>query len=68
VDKYVQMKRRILIVNDEPDINLALKITLQDGGFKVGALDDPLLALESFKHNVYHLLILDVKIQIYLIP
>jgi DNA-binding response OmpR family regulator len=46
----------------------ALKITLEDGGFKVGALDDPLLALESFKHNVYHLLILDVKIQIYLIP
>jgi DNA-binding response OmpR family regulator len=54
-------KSRIFVVDDEPDINLTLKIALEDKGFLVDAFDDPLLALESFKAGVYNLLILDIK-------
>jgi two-component system response regulator ChvI len=52
---------RILVVDDEPDVNLTLKVSLEDKGFKVDAFDDPLLALENFKAGVYGLLILDIK-------
>ena len=52
---------RILVVDDEPDVNLTLKISLEDKGFKVDTFDDPLLALENFKAGVYGLLILDIK-------
>jgi DNA-binding response OmpR family regulator len=52
---------RILVVDDEPDVNLTLKVSLEDRGFKVDAFDDPLLALENFKAGVYGLLILDIK-------
>ena len=52
---------RILVVDDEPDVNLTLKVSLEDKGFKVDAFDDPLLALENFRAGVYGLLILDIK-------
>ena len=51
----------ILIVDDEPDINLTLKVALEDGGFKVDTFNDPMLALENFKTRSYDLLILDIK-------
>ena len=51
----------ILIVDDEPDINLLLKICLENNGFQVDAFDDPILALDNFKKGVYDLLILDIK-------
>ena len=54
-------KSRILVVDDEPDVNFTLKITLEDKGFKVDAFDDPLLALENFKAGLYDLVILDIK-------
>ena len=39
----------VLIVDDEPDINLSLKVTLEENGFEVDAFDDPILALHNFK-------------------
>ena len=51
----------ILIVDDEPDINLLLKICLENNDFQVDAFDDPILALDNFKKGVYDLLILDIK-------
>ena len=33
---------RILIVDDETDINLLFKIVLEDRGFKVDTFDDPI--------------------------
>jgi len=48
-------------VDDEPDVNLTLKVSLEDKGFKVDAFDDALLALDNFKAGVYGLLILDIK-------
>jgi DNA-binding response OmpR family regulator len=53
--------KRILIVDDEPDVNLALRIVLEENNFIVDSFNDPLLALENFKANLYDVLILDIK-------
>ena len=53
--------KRILIVDDEPDVNLALRIVLEDNSFIVDSFNDPLRALENFKANLYDLIILDIK-------
>jgi two-component system, OmpR family, response regulator ChvI len=58
----VNKRKRILIVDDEPDITSALKIALEDNGFVVDSFNDPILALENFRRGSYGLLILDIKI------
>ena len=55
------MKKRILIVDDEPDVNLILKMVLEGNGFQVDTFDTPLLALEYFRKGLYNLVILDIK-------
>jgi DNA-binding response OmpR family regulator len=57
------MNKRVLLVDDEPDLNLTLKITLEENRFKVDSFTDPLLALQNFKeqHGMYDLIILDIK-------
>ena len=57
------MNKRVLLVDDEPDLNLTLSITLEENGFKVDSFTDPLSALENFKEQdgMYELLILDIK-------
>jgi DNA-binding response OmpR family regulator len=51
---------RILIVDDENDINLLFKMLLEDNGFKVDTFNDPLVALENFTAGAYYLLLLDM--------
>jgi len=54
-------KRRILVVDDEPDITLTLKAGLEIVGlFGVDAFNDSELALKSFKPNVYALVLIDI--------
>jgi DNA-binding response OmpR family regulator len=57
------MNKRVLLVDDEPDLNLTLKMTLEENGFKVDSFTDPLSALKNFKEEagMYKLLILDMK-------
>ena len=57
------MNKRVLLVDDEPDLNLTLKMTLEENGFKVNSFTDPLSALENYKEEagMYELLILDMK-------
>ena len=48
------MKKRIFVVDDEPDINLTIKAALeQENGFEVDAFDDPIIALDNFKGSVW---------------
>lgn len=58
-----EKKRKILVVDDEPDNASIFSMSLEDGGFEVDAFTDPLLALSKFKsdHKKYDLLILDIK-------
>jgi DNA-binding response OmpR family regulator len=55
------LKKKILIVDDEPDVNTVLKKVLKQNGFDADAYDDPILALENFKAGSYDLLLLDIK-------
>src|ERR687897_3318323 len=57
-----EKKRKILVVDDEPDNALIFTMGLEDGGFEVDTFTDPLLALSTFKAGKkYDLLILDIK-------
>jgi DNA-binding response OmpR family regulator len=57
------MNKRVLLVDDEPDLNLTIKMILEENGFKVDSFTDPLVALENFKEeaDMYELVILDMK-------
>jgi DNA-binding response OmpR family regulator len=53
--------KKIMIVDDEPDITSMLKIVLEDNGFEVEAFEDAIAALKYYKASLYDLLILDIK-------
>jgi two-component system, OmpR family, response regulator ChvI len=53
--------RRVLLVDDEPDILYLVKTGLERDGLEVDAYTDPLLALKNFKSDLYFLLVLDIK-------
>jgi DNA-binding NtrC family response regulator len=55
------MSNRILIVDDETDINIVLREILESNGFFVDSFDNPHDALADFKPHFYDLLILDIK-------
>ena len=57
----IERRRKILIVDDEPDITLTLRIGLEDNGFEVYTFNDPTEALSNFKAGYYDLLLLDIK-------
>jgi DNA-binding response OmpR family regulator len=54
-------QHRILVVDDEPDIVLTLKIVLETNGFKIQAFTDLILALRNFAARSYDLAILDIR-------
>jgi DNA-binding response OmpR family regulator len=54
-------KRRILIIDDDIDINNLFKLFLEYDGYNVDAFTDPIDALYSFRKNVYDLVLLDLK-------
>jgi CheY-like chemotaxis protein len=57
-----EKKRKILVVDDEPDNASVFTISLEDGGFDVDTFTEPLLALSTFKSGKkYDLLIVDIK-------
>ena len=60
--REVMKGKRILIVDDEPDLNLTVKMVLEENGFKADSFTDPLLALKNFKEaGIYDMIILDIK-------
>jgi CheY-like chemotaxis protein len=68
-EKLSPFTKRILLVDDHPDIILTFKRGLEAENeyssgrifFQVNAYDDPLLALSEFKPNFYDLLLVDVN-------
>ena len=55
------MNKRILIVDDEKDVGRTFKMILENYGFEIDFFTDPAMALETFKPNLYHLIILDIR-------
>jgi DNA-binding response OmpR family regulator len=54
-------KKKVLIVDDEPDVSTVLKKVFKQSGFNADSYDDPILALENFKAGSYDLVLLDIK-------
>jgi CheY-like chemotaxis protein len=56
------MEKRILIIDDEPDVTLTFRKILEENGFRerVDTYNEPLSALQNFEAGKYGLLIIDV--------
>ena len=52
---------KVLIVDDEPDITLVMKLGLEREGFEVQTFNDPMKALKGFESGMYDLVILDIN-------
>ena len=57
----ISMTKKILLIDDEPDLTYTVKNVLEDNGFEVDTFNDPILALNYYKANLYDLIILDIK-------
>ena len=55
------MTKKILVIDDEPDVIYTIKSILEDHGFEVDTFTDSILALDNYKANFYNLIILDIK-------
>jgi DNA-binding NtrC family response regulator len=55
-------KKRVLIVDDDPDILITYKKGLEDNGlFEVETFADPEEALSNFRSGLYDCLIIDIR-------
>ena len=54
-------KRRILVVDDDSDVGLSVKIILEAYGFEVDLFTNPEVASETFNSHYYDLVILDIR-------
>jgi CheY-like chemotaxis protein len=53
--------KKILLVDDDFDVNITLKKVLEEKGYVVDAFSNPQNALKEYKKNTYDLVILDIK-------
>jgi CheY-like chemotaxis protein len=58
------MSRRILLVDDEPDVCMVYQMVLEDAGYKCTAYTDSVKALQEFKPYFYDLILLDIKMPV----
>lgn len=56
-----QGQKRILAVDDEPDLTITCSLALEHYGFKVDTFNDSNEALSRFEPDYYDLVILDTK-------
>jgi DNA-binding response OmpR family regulator len=55
-------KKKILIVDDDPDITMTFSLALENtGSFEVETYNDSVQALSNFKSNLYDFVLLDIK-------
>jgi DNA-binding response OmpR family regulator len=59
--KEQQKQKKILAVDDEPDLTKLCSLALEYHGFKVDTFNDPQEALSNYKPGYYDLVILDIK-------
>jgi DNA-binding response OmpR family regulator len=56
-----QGQKKILVVDDKPDLTMLSGLALEYYGFKVDSFTDPQEALSNYKPGYYDLVILDIK-------
>ena len=57
----ITMTKKILLIDDEPDLTYTIKKILEDNEFEVDEFNDSILALDNYQTNFYDLVILDIK-------
>jgi two-component system, OmpR family, response regulator ChvI len=57
----IRKEKKILVVDDEPDITIAFKLALEGAGFIVDINQNPFVTLYKFTPNSYDLVILDIR-------
>ncbi|MFL6459177.1 MAG: response regulator [Nitrososphaeraceae archaeon] len=64
MDNQKSRRKRILLVDDEPDLCMIYQIVLQDAGYECISYTDPVKAMQEFRPNYYGLILLDIKMPI----
>jgi len=59
-DQTAISRKRVLLVDDEPDICMIYQMVLEDAGYECISYTDPVKALQEFRPNYYDLIILDI--------
>jgi CheY-like chemotaxis protein len=54
-------EKKILIVDDEPDVTFTIRVILTSNGYRVDAFEDAEEALKNFRKEAYFLAFLDIK-------
>jgi CheY-like chemotaxis protein len=57
-------KKRVLVVDDEPDTCIVYQIVLEDAGYECISYIDSVKALKEFRSNYYDLILLDIKMPV----
>ncbi len=63
-DQTAVSGKRVLLVDDEPDICMVYQIVLEDAGFECISYIDPVKALKEFRPVYYDLILLDIKMPV----
>ena len=63
-DQSATSRKRVLLVDDEPDICMVYQIVLEDAGYQCTSYTDPVKALQEFKPYFYDLILLDIKMPV----
>ena len=50
-NEVITMAKKILLVDDEPDLTYTIKKILENNEYKVDGFNDPILALKSYKND-----------------
>jgi CheY-like chemotaxis protein len=53
--------KKVLLIDDEPDITFTIRSMLNDNGFQIDTFNDPITFLKLYRSNFYDLVILDIK-------
>jgi two-component system, OmpR family, response regulator ChvI len=61
LDDPTSAQKKILIVDDEPDVTFTIKVILTSNGYQVDAFEDSEEALTEFREGAYFLAFLDIK-------
>jgi CheY-like chemotaxis protein len=57
-------KKKVLVVDDEPDICIVYQMVLEDAGYECVSYTDSVKALQEFRPAYYDLILLDIKMPV----
>jgi DNA-binding response OmpR family regulator len=60
----IPTQKRVLIIDDDPDITMTLSKALKENGFKTDSYTDPVEVYKNFRKGLYDLVLLDIKMQV----